>query len=43
MKTKRQYEKPTIKEVVIIQTPLLQSASVTDWDKTEENEWGGND
>lgn len=43
MNTKRQYEKPTIKEVVIMQTPLLQSASVKDWDKSEEADWGGND
>lgn len=44
MKTRRLYEKPTIKEVIIMQSHLLQSASVKDWDNpVVEEEWGGNE
>ena len=41
MKTKRPYEKPTVKAIVIMQRPLLSSASVKDWEDPQSQDWGG--
>ena len=43
MTMKKQYEKPTIKEVVIMQHPLLQSASLDEWQNGNNGNMGGDE
>ena len=44
MTMKRPYKKPIINQVVIAQSQyLLGNNSVTEWEKTEKNNWGGDE
>lgn len=44
MTTKKNYEKPCLLEVTIMQqTQLLQNVSVKGWEKGDDKNWGGDE
>ena len=44
MTMKREYKKPVVSQIAVVQSHyLLGNNSVEDWGKSEKNDWGGDE